>query len=962
MDSAAAEYAEADKHEMVIPDFRRWLSSTYAWDATETEVQAMSRRYAVPGKRGYISVAKFLQALNTGTKRTEDDQRRKEKIGASTIVVPDTSQLPKSLQSSRWTLEKIEAKIRSKISERTKLDRFQNLFLLFCDERVVKETHTSTITKEKFVSSLKNKLQILLSEEEADALFARWDMNGDGTIDVREFAKALMPKDIDENKVKYIGAACHDYSKAISKVYSKPPAAHKYEDLFVNTAPRNLLSDLTIPEIKALIRNKLEERMNIEGNCFQYQKIFRILSEGRNCNGEGMPKDMLRQKLLTKFSIKLPEEDFSRLFDEFDKNKNGKIELNEFISGIFLEDFAKDGSGSTAIWNSSTSESFDLRPGRPAITLGVHADEDTVDSPSSSEPLPHLMRRLDALNTRIHEILNENASADPGGNSHAHPVEFFHALLGGKRGEEPQRNMPGASLAHQLQLHLGLRLTRADVHALTSCFQGDAPGTVDAAAFLDYVRTGPVAKAGTAGSQHSTDEAVPLEKSSPPRPPKLAIRRGKNVATAKPPGRSASHGVNGRGEIEGQERALSSAVLSAEEIADKIREQLVAKSQVRGGSHFLFKQIYRIVRAGVKASNNSVGMITAEGFRQVFAKEAGIHMSQREVETLWRKYDTERRGVLHIASLAKKFLPVDSDGSHHLTPLSEEARTRSGTVRNHLFSIMGKANAQASLVGTLQRAEYSNAFQQQPSSAAGSGLSAPRIPPPVVGPDPRATSGQPGSTQSHNALHTMGPAQLHSHDGARGEDFDNRTHASEFSQFVAMQQASLHGKDKVDGSGASAGHSGSIGVDPRRVEAAIETARRRRLGAKDPLHSSATVGDAATVASVATTGSTTAAPNRIRRPSSASMRSSRQSPRAARHSQNVSRSPSTSFGLQGSSAQSRLRPQSAGATRPRSAGVGERRPGSKGAYTTTQSKLDATRRIVYSPIKYDGRFVDRANS
>ena len=91
----------------------------------------MARRYGVPGKKGYISVKKFREALKSKppTPATPDQPLRQS--GRTTLQTQEKNELPSSLRVCRWGKEKLGLKIRQKILERTKGDQYQQMFFMF---------------------------------------------------------------------------------------------------------------------------------------------------------------------------------------------------------------------------------------------------------------------------------------------------------------------------------------------------------------------------------------------------------------------------------------------------------------------------------------------------------------------------------------------------------------------------------------------------------------------------------------------------------------------------------------------------------------------------------------------------------------------------------------------------------------------------------------------------------------
>ena len=87
----------------------------------------------------------------------------------------------------------------------------------------MKTNHRSKITAAQLIETLRNKLNIVITDQEAQDLFNEWDKDRNGWLDVEEFVDIIMPKDIDEKVITYIGKEVLDYSTSISGSGTKVP-------------------------------------------------------------------------------------------------------------------------------------------------------------------------------------------------------------------------------------------------------------------------------------------------------------------------------------------------------------------------------------------------------------------------------------------------------------------------------------------------------------------------------------------------------------------------------------------------------------------------------------------------------------------------------------------------------------------------------------------------------------------
>lgn len=100
-----------------------------------------------------------------------------------------------SIKGHRWNLDTIEKIIQDKIVERSRnsTELLRQAYYLFGRPK-------DGVTKEILQHTLTVKMGMELKKEELDALFHRYDSDGNGSIDFYEFVQNVMPKDFPGHK------------------------------------------------------------------------------------------------------------------------------------------------------------------------------------------------------------------------------------------------------------------------------------------------------------------------------------------------------------------------------------------------------------------------------------------------------------------------------------------------------------------------------------------------------------------------------------------------------------------------------------------------------------------------------------------------------------------------------------------------------------------------------------------
>lgn len=204
---------------------------------------------------------------------------------------------------------------------------YENAFRLF--------TQAEGISFAEFRAQL-DQLQIQLSPSKARVLFDRLDSNGNGLIGRTEFTSGFMR--IRELLTSSVGGYVLRAPTEECDTDSPRGDSTKIKGTFEVEAGRHL----SIKQIMAKLRDKLEQHTSKESDRFR--QAFKIFSKSSGIT----PYEF--NAAMGKLGFKLSEKQLQDLFDIFDFDQSGDLDLNEFVQGVMLDDY------STAFWSATKDE------------------------------------------------------------------------------------------------------------------------------------------------------------------------------------------------------------------------------------------------------------------------------------------------------------------------------------------------------------------------------------------------------------------------------------------------------------------------------------------------------------------------------------------------------------------------------------------------------------------------------
>ncbi|OQS00913.1 hypothetical protein ACHHYP_02172 [Achlya hypogyna] len=224
-----------------------------------------------------------------------------------------------------------------------------------------------------------------------------------------------------------------------------------------------------LDQVEEKLRAKIQERTELRGN-FIYQQAFRLLEKNR---GQGVCIDLVSFKdtMVTKLGLKLLDSEFEHLFSKYDEDKDGHIDIYEFIRNVLPHDY-EDRAYTTWI-----EKSHNRIEARRQLTNKEDRDSYLAGRFLSNHDADECHKDWTLADMRVH-IYKKLHQKTPKGVDQLR--QAFQLLQRGTNA-----TMTAVDVRQTIKDTLGIALTKGQMHELLRPF--NRGGAVDVRAFVQFI-------------------------------------------------------------------------------------------------------------------------------------------------------------------------------------------------------------------------------------------------------------------------------------------------------------------------------------------------------------------------------------------------------------------------------------------------------------------------------------------
>ncbi|KAH9085621.1 hypothetical protein Ae201684P_005327 [Aphanomyces euteiches] len=248
------------------------------------------------------SSIKFINAT-LERQRREEARRKRYQLAVESV-------------EQAWTIEDMERKLREKIEQHTSKssDCFRQAFKIF--------KKSCGIRRQEFHEALAE-LGLDLKREHTDKLFAKYDIDGSGDIDLPEFVRGVLPAD-------YTGGTWVAEADEMHRLEAERKKLQP--DSYLNRVD---ITDWSLDTIQMKVREKITQKTTRSSDTYrQVYKIFQKTS--------GITLVEFRRAMLI-LGFRLNDAQARGLFSRYDTDHSNTIDLSEFCRHVLPPDYNGDG-------------------------------------------------------------------------------------------------------------------------------------------------------------------------------------------------------------------------------------------------------------------------------------------------------------------------------------------------------------------------------------------------------------------------------------------------------------------------------------------------------------------------------------------------------------------------------------------------------------------------------------------
>jgi Ca2+-binding EF-hand superfamily protein len=257
--------------------------------------------------------------------------------------------------------EVVKQVLREKVGGRTRggFDQMRKIAVLFGQNR--------GIELPIFRKVLNHQFGIKLNARQADAVFKSFDVDANGTMELREFLQVLMLKDTNKKTLAEVAKERED-NKDLWRKKDRQAAAFP-------------ISRVSNERVMGLLRDKVTQRTRNSQD--QLRKITQLFGKGQGISIQDFTNVLQRQ-----FGLVLEQNQAQELFRKFDANGNGLISLREFMETVTPKDY--EGKG----WHIKAHE--DLHAKKRRLLAETRAEMGYAEESPSKQAasLPNLRAKI----------------------------------------------------------------------------------------------------------------------------------------------------------------------------------------------------------------------------------------------------------------------------------------------------------------------------------------------------------------------------------------------------------------------------------------------------------------------------------------------------------------------------------------------------------------------------------------